>query len=373
MAGARRRARPRRAAAHALDAALGDRAGGGGRDPRPCEPRARAGLEIDVDRFRALAAAGDLGAAIAEFRGELLEGFGLRDAPAFEDWQRGEADALRRELATVLAQQVEATGDLALARRWLELDPLHEPAHRALIRLYARSGDRAAALGQYRECVRTLSRELGVPPLAETTRLYEAISEGTLEGPAAADDAPAPAQPAPRAAPLVGREDDRRALVELHRGIGADGRVAVLEGEAGIGKTRLAEELIADARERGAALLCGRAYEEESALAYGPLVAALRERLREDPAWVAAVPERALAEASRLLPDLSAAAPPPLDGPAAAGALPRRGVGDARRRRGRRRRPGSSSSTTRSGPTTRRSGCSPTACAGSRAARCSCC
>ena len=276
-----------------------------------------ASLEVDVDRFRALAAAGDLEAAIAEFRGELLEGFGLRDAPAFEDWQRGEADALRRELATVLARHVEATGDLALARRWLELDPLHEPAHRALIRLYARSGDRAAALGQYRECVRTLSRELGVPPLAETTRLYEAISEGTLEGPAAADDAPAPAQPAPRAAPLVGREDDRRALVELHRGIGADGRVAVLEGEAGIGKTRLAEELIADARERGAALLCGRAYEEESALAYGPLVAALRERLREDPAWVAAVPERALAEAARLLPDLSAAAPPPLDGPAA--------------------------------------------------------
>ena len=274
-------------------------------------------LDVDVDRFRALAAAGELGPAIAEFRGELLEGFGLRDAPAFEDWQRGEADALRRELAAVLARQVEATGDLALARRWLELDPLHEPAHRALIRLYARSGDRAAALGQYRECVRALSRELGVPPLAETTRLYEAISEGTLEGPADADAAPAPAQPAPRTAPLIGRGDDRRALVELHRGIGAGGRVAVLEGEAGIGKTRLAEELAADARERGAAVLCGRAYEEESALAYGPLVSALRERLCEDPAWVEAVPQRALAEAARLLPDLSAAAPPPLDGPAA--------------------------------------------------------
>jgi DNA-binding SARP family transcriptional activator len=274
-------------------------------------------LEIDVDRFRELAAAGELEAAIAQFRGELLEGFGLRDAPAFEDWQRGESDALRRELAAVLGSHVEATGDLALARRWLELDPLHEPAHRALIRLYARAGDRAAALGQYRECVRTLSRELGVPPLAETTRLYEAISEGTLERPADAGVAPAPAPPAPRAAPLVGRGEDRRALIELHRGIGADGRVAVLEGEAGIGKTRLAEELISDARQRGAALLCGRAYEEESSLAYGPVVAALRERLREDRAWVEAVPPRALAEAARMLPDLSAAAPPPLDGPAA--------------------------------------------------------
>jgi DNA-binding SARP family transcriptional activator/tetratricopeptide (TPR) repeat protein len=272
-------------------------------------------IEIDVDRFRALAAADELEAAIAEFGGELLEGFGLRDAPAFEDWQRGEADALGRELAAVLARHVEATGDLALARRWLELDPLHEPAHRALIRLYARSGDRAAALVQYRDCVRTLSSELGVPPLAETTRLYEAISEGTLEAPP--DAAPAPAQGAPRAAPLVGRSADWDTVLELHRGIEADGRVAVLEGEAGIGKTRLAEEVIAAARLRGAAVLGGRAYEEESALAYGPIVAALRERLREDRPWVDAVDPRALAEAARLVPDLSAGAPPPLDGPAA--------------------------------------------------------
>ena len=99
----------------------------------------------------------------------------------------------------MLARLAEATGDVAVAQRWLELDPLHEPAHRELIRLYAARGDRAAALAQYRECVRTLSRELGVPPLAETTRLYEAISEGTLEAPAA-PPAAARAGPAARAA-----------------------------------------------------------------------------------------------------------------------------------------------------------------------------
>ncbi len=150
-----------------------------------------SGLEIDVDRFRALAADDALEDAVAVFRGDFLEGFGLRDAPDFEDWQRGEAEALRRELAAVLGRLVEAReaardwpGALTHATRWLALDPLHEPAHRALIRLHALRGDRAAALEQYRDCVRTLSNELGVPPVQETTELYEAISEGTLTAPA---------------------------------------------------------------------------------------------------------------------------------------------------------------------------------------------
>jgi len=273
-----------------------------------------AGLAIDVDRFRSAAAEGRLEEAAAVFRGDFLEGFGLRDAPGFEDWQRGEADGLRRELAAVLARLVEASGDLAHALRWLELDPLHEPAHRALIRLYAERGDRAAALAQYRECVRTLSRELGVPPLVETTRLYEAISEGTLEAPSTT---PVAVVPAPARAPLVGREREWQALLDAYGAIAADGRAVLLEGEAGIGKTRLAEEFVAYAREQGAAVLAGRAYEEEAALAYGPLVEALRARLREDDAWVGAVAQRALGEASRLLGDLSATPPPPLDGPAA--------------------------------------------------------
>jgi DNA-binding SARP family transcriptional activator/tetratricopeptide (TPR) repeat protein len=271
------------------------------------------GLRMDVDRFREAASSGRLAEAAEVFRGEFLEGFGLRDAPGFEDWQRDEADTLGRELAAVLARLVEESGDVAVARRWLELDPLHEPAHRALIRLYAARGDRAAALAQYRECVRTLSRELGVPPLAETTRLYEAISEGTLESPAA----PPPPAPALPRAPLVGRAREWEALLGAYDGIAGDGLAVLLVGEAGIGKTRLAEELAAHARERSAAVLGGRAYEEEAALAYGPLVEALRRRLHEDDTWVAGVGDRALGEAARLLPDLSAAPPPPLDGPAA--------------------------------------------------------
>ena len=274
------------------------------------------GLEIDVDRFRTLIAAGEPEAAVGGFRGDFLEGFGLRDAPAFEDWQRGEADALRRELAAALAQVVagsDPAAALAHARRWLALDPLHEPAHRALIRLLALAGDRAAALDQYRECVRTLNHELGVPPLEETTRLYEAILEGTLLAPA-----PVPPPPRPRpVSPLVGRGADWEALLEAHRGVGGDGRAVLLEGEAGIGKTRLAEELVAHVRTAGAAVLPGRAFEGEATLAYGPLTEALRARLRDAAGWVDSVPEPALAEAARLLPELSRSAAPALDDPGA--------------------------------------------------------
>ena len=67
---------------------------------------------------------------------------------------------------------------VARAEQRLALDPLHEPAHRRLIELYASAGRRGDALAQYRECVRTLDRELGVGPLAETTELYNAVNEG---------------------------------------------------------------------------------------------------------------------------------------------------------------------------------------------------
>ena len=100
------------------------------------------GLELDVERFRELAADGAsierLSEAATLFSGGFLEGFALRDSADFDDWQIAEAGALERELASVLQRLVErlvARGEYAQAiphaRRWLELDPLHESAHRA--------------------------------------------------------------------------------------------------------------------------------------------------------------------------------------------------------------------------------------------------
>ncbi|MGH3367057.1 MAG: ATP-binding protein [Nocardioidaceae bacterium] len=285
-------------------------------------------VEVDVDRFRALAGVGELTAAVALFRGEFLEGFGLRDAPEFEHWARAEADGLSRELVaaltgltTNLEQAAEHQRALEYAHRWLALDPLSEPAHRALIRLHAMTGDRAAALVQYRECVRTLSRELGVPPLKETTELYQAINHGAFTVPTP----PAPASvgaDAPRRVPFVGRDQELRELLDVHHGIEQHGRVVLVEGEAGIGKTRLAEEFVARVRARGAAVVTARAFQDETGLAYVPLAEALLARLRADSSWVDQVPERPLGEAVRLVPDLAharpgARPPDPIGGPGA--------------------------------------------------------
>jgi DNA-binding SARP family transcriptional activator len=147
----------------------------------------RAGVRVDVVEFRRAIREGRLGDAVDLYGGDFLAGFSLRDSPAFDDWQAAEADALRAgygEALTRLASTAERDGDhgtaIAYARRRLALDPLHEPAHRDLMRLLARSGDDTAALRQYRELVRILDRELGVAPAAETRALHEAIEAGDL-------------------------------------------------------------------------------------------------------------------------------------------------------------------------------------------------
>ncbi len=119
------------------------------------------GLQVDVLRFRELVRGGRDAEAVDLAGGDLLEGFVVRDAPEFETWVEAQAEAVRSELVACLARLTETRegsrdhhGALQAARRWLELEPLQEPAHRALIRLLAATGDRAAALHQYRECVR---------------------------------------------------------------------------------------------------------------------------------------------------------------------------------------------------------------------------
>jgi DNA-binding SARP family transcriptional activator len=252
--------------------------------------------------------------ALALDRGEFMSGFALRDSEAFDEWQVAEAESHRRDLAGALerlARSVAAAGAteraLAASRRWLELDLLHEPAHRLLMELLARAGEPSAAIHQYQDCVRILDRELGVSPLPETTELYEAIRADRLPAPSSktrdAQAVGAPPISARPALPLVGRDRELTTLRESYRSVGPDARFVVVEGEPGIGKTRLATEFAGLVRKSGGIVLEARAYAGETAIALAPISELIRVGLDRPGAEfrVRAVRPELRAEAGRLV------------------------------------------------------------------------
>src|SRR5262245_17224772 len=124
------------------------------------------------------------------YRADLLDGFSLRDRD-FDEWLSGERERLREhavQLFLRLMERAAATG-VEPAIRWalriLAVDPVHEPAHRALMELYAAQGRHGAALRQYEHLRETLARELATRPEPETDALVRRIR----------DDRRAPAQP----------------------------------------------------------------------------------------------------------------------------------------------------------------------------------
>jgi TolB-like protein/DNA-binding SARP family transcriptional activator len=142
-------------------------------------------VATDLTAFEA-AIAEDTQAALeragALYRGDLLDGFSLRERD-FEEWLSGERERLREHAAQLFLRLMErgaATG-IEPAIRWalrvLAVDPVHEPAHRALMELYAAQGRHAAALRQYEQLRDTLSRELGTRPEPETDALAKRIRE----------------------------------------------------------------------------------------------------------------------------------------------------------------------------------------------------
>ena len=275
------------------------------------------GAWVDLAALEAAASATDAGAlrAAADLaRGPFLAGFSLRDSVEFDDWRATRAMAVDRTIMGLLgrlASIAEASGDhvaaVAAAHRIVDLDPLDEPAHRRLMTSLARSGDRAGAIRQYRACVAVLERELGVAPLAETTELYEAIRDArpaVTTGAPAADPAPvAPPPTAPGRLPMLGRDAELAAIHSAHRSAGRDGRVVVVAGEAGIGKTRIAEAVAEAVVAAGGVCLAARAFASETGIAYGPIVELLRAGLaRPDaPVRLRDLPATTLGELERLV------------------------------------------------------------------------
>jgi DNA-binding SARP family transcriptional activator len=309
-----------------LKSALGDAAFEIHRESIALVPAAN--LQIDVLEFRRLAQsrdAADWARAAQLYEGDFFAGFTLRDSPAFDEWQFFETESLRKQFASVLEKLVAHATErgaskraIEYARRWLALDALHEPAHRALMLLYARDGQRAAALRQYHECVRQLEAELGVAPLPETTELFHAIEENKLPTLHAQQITNELAKPSPNHRtseptnqlaefPLVGRARELERLQDGYAKIANSGRLMIVQGEAGIGKTRLVQEFIAQVRARGAHIMVARCYAEQRLLAYAPFVEALRAALSENDnaTRAAALPAAVRTDAARLLPALA--------------------------------------------------------------------
>src|SRR3989449_7007590 len=224
-------------------------------------------VELDTETFERLAAAGDYAGAAALINGAFLEGFSVRGASEVDDWLAAERHHWCRRSVDVLvrrAEQLLAAGNVAAydtVQRARELDWRPETAGRCALRTLALAGDRAGALAPFKAFASRLKRALGAEPDAETRALAERVRlERAWRLPKAGRDADARGS-ASRRAPLVGRALELARLTDAWTACRAKGpaTVVVIEGDAGAGKTRLAQELAAPARLDGAVVAAGRA------------------------------------------------------------------------------------------------------------------
>jgi DNA-binding SARP family transcriptional activator len=251
--------------------------------------------------------ASDLDAALARLRddehaaaGELLAGLDFDDLPELAAWLRAARRRWREQRLHALAEAAAASEQqgalargLVYAQRLVDADPLAEHAHRRLMRLHYLRGDGAAAIAAFERLEQRLKDELGARPSAETVELVATIERGAARLPQRRSVAPASLLRPPR---LIGRERD---LERLHQAWSA-GRMFLLSGEAGIGKTRLLQDFAAGRPN----VIAVQARPGDAGIAYAVLARLLRAVL----ALQAAAPEgERRAQLALVLPELGAA------------------------------------------------------------------
>jgi DNA-binding SARP family transcriptional activator len=245
---------------------------------------------IDADHFERLAQSavrqGDVAGyerALAAYGGELLP------EDRYEDWcaeRREQLAALHIELLLGLAEAEEERGALSASaarlREVLQHDATREDVHRRLMALYASMGARDQGIRQFQLCADALNRGLGLSPEEATVALYRDIQADRIPrrlptpeiDRMRTDSAQQPTSE--HGAPFVGRGHVLRQLgQELKRAEEGEGGMVVVNGEAGVGKTRLVAELATHARRHGAAVLWGGSGAHANHLAYGPFAVAL--------------------------------------------------------------------------------------------------
>ena len=266
-----------------------------------------------VERAAAAGKQGDAAAerlaleqAVALYQDELGRGL-------YDDWLRHLRDQYRQHFASILGRLAvlfEESGqfDAAIrcAERLVAQDPLADAHYQLLIRLHIGNHDRASALRAYHQCMRVLRRELGVDPDPVTRELYQRALKSEA---AAAPKAAAPPIAAAAAMPIVGREREWKQLLDCWRlAEGGKTHLALIMGEPGIGKSRLAEKLYdwCAARHVGA-VARARCYAAHGQLAYAPIA----EWLRAGPLRTGSsqLPKAQLEELVRVLPEILAEHP----------------------------------------------------------------
>ena len=251
-----------------------------------------------------------------------LTGFSVRHAPAFDEWLERTRSELLREYQDVLA----ALGRDAIARhawrealevahRWLAADSLSEPAVRLAVEASWLAGDRRAALSRFTDYRRHLERETGDVPGRELLALVRRVEADGGETPAPHAPTDWYADPPALQAALVERDAEWRTLAGAWRGLASGGGgIVMMDGEAGVGKTRLADEFLRWLVADGGTALRGRGYGGRAGVPFGPMVEILREAMHEpgiggtEPEWLSEV-ARLVPELRQRFPGLPAASP----------------------------------------------------------------
>lgn len=258
----------------------------------------------------------------------------------YVDWARNERERLRErylaallQLAGIQAEQGDYTAAIATSRQVLTRDPVRESAYQALMRYQAESGDSASALLTYERCRTLLAEELGADPSPLTQAWHQRILNGEVgqANPTAMVILPTTALPHPPAAStgkgelstlpqqvilpvldeqtgtvFVGRRQEMAQVTKRLQGaLQGAGGILVLDGEAGIGKTRLAYHSLQWAAEAGATVISATCQPLEQQLPFAPLSDALSRYLQTLPDGVLRqLPAASLAQLAQIIPSL---------------------------------------------------------------------
>ncbi len=254
-----------------------------------------------------------LKACTSLYRGDFMEGIYVADSPTFEAWLLGEQAYYRERVLQTFSRTSEiliARGDyndaILLLQRLISLEPWSEWAHRQLMFCYALTGRRSDALAQYQRCRDILRKELNAEPTSRTVHLYERIQDpqrfALFYARAHAGRSSEEGSGMPPI-PFTGRGREHAWLLEQWKQVPRP--LTLVEGEPGVGKTSLVEEVLRHLSGQGVPVLRGRCHPFESPIPFQPIADALRDVLHHTPQVFDTLASLWLVELSRILPELT--------------------------------------------------------------------